>query len=744
MTHQDKTAPSDRPLLRAAHAAVEQGDLRRANALFLEHLEHTRDDPAGLADYGNFCLRTGRPEPACYLLYKAGKLIPRNAGLLSELGHAKLEAQDPQGARRSFGEALTLDPANAAANYGIALCHQQMEAWPEAAAAFERALAAQPDTLPILLSLADALHRIGDTGNAAIRFAQAERLAPDDPAMLLEYGKFLRDTGSIWEALLRLDRCAREHPDEPPVLLETARCMHAMDEPQSAMLMLDKLYRLAPNMPECVEEYGNCLASVDDAAERDRHWGVACSLWMDAERFDAASALLEKMLAANPGNARAWNSKGLLHDKQLDFELAEAAFLRAIEIDLGLLDPYANLGNIYEHRNRLTEARSLADSGLHLAAAHAATRHAAVPSLHLLRARIARREKQYALGLEHLDAAANLPKTNLEQQAELFERAKLFDLLDDVDAAVATFDRANALALSELGAPDPQGNKFLRGIEYMIDLAGKGWLRTWRKPAPDPAGPTPAFLVGFPRSGTTLLNTVLYSHSSIQFIEEKQTIAKILGAMRQMPKSYPHAMPECDELDVAYLREAYWKAAAEYCDLDPAKLLMDKFPLHLTTAGLIHLTFPRARFLFALRHPCDAVLSCFMQNFKLNDAMANFCTLGETVALYAKTMDIWQMYRDQLPLNVHTIRYEDVVDDFDGQVRALCEFLQVPWEEGLREFSSRALDRGRINTPSYEQVSKPIYREARYRWERYRKHLEPFLPALQPYIERFGYTASSA
>jgi tetratricopeptide (TPR) repeat protein len=741
MTLHDKEMTTDRLLLRAAQVAVEQGDLSRADVLFREHLAQWRDDPVGLADYGNFCLRTGRPEPACYLLYKASKLIPGNADLLSELGHARLEANDPEGARRSFEEALALDPGSATANYGIALCHQQTRAWPEAAAAFERALATQPDTMPILLNLADAYHRSGDTAKAAIRFEQTERLAPDDPALLLEYGKFLRDTGSFALAMQKLDRCAREHPDEPPVLLETARCMQAMGEHQRAMQMLGHLNKLSPDMPECLVEYGNCLASMGNNDERDRHWGVACSLWIDAKQYDSAGPLLDKMLAVNPANASAWNSKGLFHDFQLDLEPAEAAFLQAIKVDHDLLDPYVNLGNLYEHSNRLAEASAMADTGLRLAGERLGEPHIAVPGLHLLRAKIARREKQYALGLQHLDAMVGLTKSDLVEQTELFERAKLLDLLDETDAAVAAFNRANALARAELGEEeDAKGNKFLRGVEYMIDLAGKGWLRTWRKPAPDPAGPAPAFLVGFPRSGTTLLNTVLYSHSAIQVIEEKQTIAKILGATRQMPKSYPHAMPECDAIDVAYMREAYYRAAAEYCDLDPAKLLVDKFPMHLATAGLIHLAFPRARFLFALRHPCDAVLSCFMQNFQLNDAMANFCTIGDTVRLYAKTMDLWQAYREQLPLTVHTIRYEDVVDDFDGQVRALCDFLQVPWEDGLRQFSTRALDRGRINTPSYEQVSKPIYRDARYRWERYREHLAPFLPALQPYIDRFGYS----
>jgi len=79
------------------------------------------------------------------------------------------------------------------------------------------------------------------------------------------------------------------------------------------------------------------------------------------------------------------------------------------------------------------------------------------------------------------------------------------------------------------------------------------------------------------------------------------------------------------------------------------------------------------------------------------------------------------------------------VDDFDGQVRALCDFLGVQWKQELRDFDAKALERGRINTPSYEQVSQPIYRQARYRWERYREQLAPYLPTLQPYVERFGY-----
>jgi hypothetical protein len=216
-------------------------------------------------------------------------------------------------------------------------------------------------------------------------------------------------------------------------------------------------------------------------------------------------------------------------------------------------------------------------------------------------------------------------------------------------------------------------------------------------------------------------------------------VSKILDAVRSMPGGYPVALADLDAFDVTYLREMYFRSAAEHGADDPSKLIFDKFPMHLTLAGLLHRVFPQARFVFAIRHPCDVVLSCFMQSFHLNNTMANFCTLADTVALYTRSMDLWEAYREQLPLNVHTVRYEDVVDDFDGQVRALCAFLGVPWEEGVRQFSTHALERGLINTPSYEQVSKPIYREARFRWKRYQEHLAPYLPALQPYVERFGY-----
>jgi tetratricopeptide (TPR) repeat protein len=743
MSFPAQSIPSERPLLRAAKAAIDGGDLSGADTLFLEQLEQTRDDASALAEYGDFCLRTGRHETACFVLYKANALRPGDGARLGQLGYAQLEIPDFATARDSFAAALVLSPDDALAHYGMGLCCQHEGDWLAAVRAFERTLTLQPDTLPILLNLADACHRAGDPAKARMHFERAARLAPRDPAMLLEYGKFLREQGEASQAMRLIDLCAQQHPDEPPVILEKARCLRELGDPTHAMRWLERLNTISPGWPDCAEEFGNCRDSIADFEQRDLDWLTAADRWIRDAQFTRAEPLLRRLLAKSPTNADAWNSLGMFEAGLQRLDAAETAYRTAIQTDPSCLAAHANLADLYERTNRVVEAKAAAEHGLRFIGSNGQQQHESI-TLNLVACRIARRQNDYSFGLDRLDRVDALDPNELERVFAGFERGKLMDLLGDTSRAIAAFTQANALVGASWPREDPRRNKFLAGVEYMLDLARKGWLRQWKPVGALPTSPKLAFLIGFPRSGTTLLNQVLDTHSAIQTMEEKPPAAKILDAVRSMPNGYPHAVPEFDTLDIAYLREAYFRSALEHGASDPSKLLVDKFPLHITMVDLLHRVFPDARFVFALRHPCDVVLSCFMQNFRLNEAMANFCTLADSVALYARTMDLWQLYREQLPLKIHTVRYEDVVEDFDEQVRALCSFLGIPWEDSLRQFSTKALDRGRINTPSYEQVSKPIYRDARYRWHRYREHLAPYLPVLRPYIERFGYSPDTA
>jgi hypothetical protein len=128
-----------------------------------------------------------------------------------------------------------------------------------------------------------------------------------------------------------------------------------------------------------------------------------------------------------------------------------------------------------------------------------------------------------------------------------------------------------------------------------------------------------------------------------------------------------------------------------------------------------------------------------MQDFEPNDAMANFFTIDETVELYEKVMRLWLHYQEILPLQVHRNRYEDVVADFDPTVKSLLDLLGLDWVDEVKQFDKPERDRRHIRTPSYDQVSRPIYTEARYRWTRYEDQLESAAARLKPFIEEFGY-----
>lgn len=733
--------PLGSTLLEQARQALARRNLRLADMLYVRYIEQTTDDAMALAEYGEFCLRTDRNAEATYFLWKATRLGKSGPDQWAGLGHARLEIGDQVGAREAFANALALAPRHAIATYGYAQCLQFDGDWNGAVAALERVLATQPDNLAVLANIANAYSHAGNSDRAVVMFDRVEQMACGDPEMLLEAGKFHRNRGAHRKAMASLTQCARARPGAPDVWLEIARCHRAAGAIDIAVKALDEVARLRPNMPDYHVELARCLYMRGEMHAYAKHLDVAIRLWVSTGHIQRAITLIDELISAIPGSAITWNLKGTLHDLAQQTGLAEAAYRHAIDLDPMLLSGHTNIANICEASNRIDEAKHEAAAALRLAPLDNGSNRAAIAGAHLLTARLARREAEFSLALKHIDAVDSSPGTRQLEVMSLFERGKVLDLLDESDKAMECFSRANALAQVGPDVDDSHGNKFSLGVDYLLALVDRGWLQEWRlspfKASPDTT--SPVFLLGFPRSGTTLLNSVLFSHSKIQVLEEEETFAETLVMVRRMPGGYPQALARCDGIDAQLLRETYWRAVGTRCTPRPGAILVDKFPFYLTLAGAIHVVFPNAKFLFALRHPCDVVLSCFMQNFRLNDAMANFRTLADSASLYDRTMRLWCAFRETMALDVHTVRYETLVGDFDGETRRMCDFLGVPWEASLLRFSERALDRGRINTASYEQVSQPLYQKARYRWERYRKHLDPHLQILEPWIKQFDY-----
>jgi hypothetical protein len=257
---------------------------------------------------------------------------------------------------------------------------------------------------------------------------------------------------------------------------------------------------------------------------------------------------------------------------------------------------------------------------------------------------------------------------------------------------------------------------------------------SWREVDVDDR-PSPAFLVGFPRSGTTLLDTILMAHPSTEVLEEEPTLVRATEALGRF-----EGIADASAEKLQEARDVYYETARSLTPLSPGKLLIDKNPLAMNNLPSMRRLFPDARIILALRHPCDVVLSCFVTNFKPNNGMVNFMWLDTAAELYDLSFSYFERARELLDAPVHTIVYENVVADRSRELRPLFEFLGLPWDERVLDHQSTARGRGHIKTASYAQVVEPIYTRSAGRWWNYRRHLEPIFPVLRPWVEKFGYS----
>ncbi len=232
---------------------------------------------------------------------------------------------------------------------------------------------------------------------------------------------------------------------------------------------------------------------------------------------------------------------------------------------------------------------------------------------------------------------------------------------------------------------------------------------------------------------------MLDAHPDIAVVEERPLVAGLIARFALSGRSYPQGLVDLPAAERAEMRGWYRARMARFLPAAPTRYAVDKMPLNLVHAGLIRSVFPEARFLLALRHPCDVVLSCFMQRFHLNTWMASFTSLDDTVRLYRAAFGAWEAYADAHDPPRAAVRYEDLVDDLPREAARILEFLGLPWHDAVTRFDEHARGRGVLATPSAAQVTQPIYRTALARWRRYDFAMNPVARSLADEIRRYGY-----
>ena len=246
-----------------------------------------------------------------------------------------------------------------------------------------------------------------------------------------------------------------------------------------------------------------------------------------------------------------------------------------------------------------------------------------------------------------------------------------------------------------------------------------------------------AFLVGFPRSGTTLLEQALAGHPDVVALEEAPTLAEAAGAFLGDDAGLTR-LARLSEAEADHWRAVYWRAVRAHGADPGGRLFLDKAPAGTLYLPLIAKLFPDARVLFALRDPRDVVLSCLRSSFQMNALTYAFTDLAEAARCYAACMSMAETYRRVLPLQLREVRYERLVDDFSGNLAAVAAFLGLEPAPGMTNVAATARRRV-VRTPSAPQVRAGVNRQGLGRWRAYAAELAPIQPIVAPWIERFGY-----
>lgn len=489
--------------------------------------------------------------------------------------------------------------------------------------------------------------------------------------------------------------------------------------------------------------------ALETAPERVEGWLTLGNALHALSRPEEAAGAFKEAAARDPGNPQAWNNLAVVSEDMGRLRDALDYYDRALEAAPAFPQALHGRATVLGQLRRFDEAREAYeallrrfpdDKSLMLEYAEfleqanrpdEAARYLPAPG--------ELRDKTADARAEYLTAQLMMRKGELEQALKRLEEARrrtgmdflsyregaILDRLGRYSEAMAAFQRANAARAEQQDYGRMLAQPVTKYLEHKLEAG---------VPQPDPRGqaagaadrPRPIFVTGLPRSGTTLLDRMLNAHPDIQVLEELEGLRMAEGAFAE------GAGP-------AEARRVYWEFIERHVQLQPEAVIIDKNPLHVMHLDVLPKLFPGALVVLVLRHPYDAALSCFMQDFNPGPVTARFLTLESTALLCTQFLKLMRAYETAAADSVIRIHYENLIEDFRGEVARLLEAIGLEWSEAIEDYSGIAARSAPIMTASYEQVTRGLYRSAVARWRHYRQWLGPFEDGLGEMLEVFGY-----
>ena len=528
------------------------------------------------------------------------------------------------------------------------------------------------------LAQAAALMQRGDAAGAYKLCQQLIDRMPQEANLWYLVGMAAFRLGRGEEALQHLDRALEIRPRGPIMRMNRGQVRIALGRPDEGVEDLEVAIQAKPDLAEAHERLTAVLAQLG------RH----------AEAIEACRRALQR-------------------------------FPNALEIR-------ARLAAVLEQKSLLDEARQEAEAVLRAQPGH--------DRAEFTLAKIEARGGDLAAARKRLEGLLKRRLAPAQVSAIAGELARILEKLGAHEAAFEAAERANRASLEMV----PPALRDSRAVLERVSRCRQFFGPDRSPPAADQmAGgrEPPIFLVGFPRSGTTLTEQILSAGGHARASDEQPIIPSLLAELCRQhgEENFPALLADLTAEELAALRERYWVLAEEMCGpLPQDQRFLDKLPLNLADLGLIHWLFPEARVLVLLRDPRDVCVSCFFNQFVPNEAMIQFTSFERTVRFYTVVMGLWLHYREALQLDYREVRYEDLVGDLETTVRSLYDFCGLRWTDAALKFHEKVSERD-IRTPSYTAVNQPIYKASVRRWQRYEPQIQDHIAPLKPFVERFGY-----
>ena len=484
------------------------------------------------------------------------------------------------------------------------------------------------------------------------------------------------------------------------------------------------------NFDEAIKSYNKAIQINKYSSESYNNLG---NVFKDIGNYTLALENYKYAYNYSPNSGIILNNLGNIYLDLGNRDYAIKNFNKALKINPNSIEAHINLIKAYERLNELDFAAKSLKKAEQIFIKNI--------DLSIISARILIRLKNFKKA--NLILKKNeicLDKSNSKQQVEFyFLLGETFDRLRDFNNAYICYSKSNEFQKNSNLSKRFNKNKYLDDIENLIDLFNKEKNEIKMNSKINSKKSNFVFLIGFPRSGTTLLDTILRGHPNIEVIEEKPLVENLIIEFEEIAGKYPLNLNKINEKDIKLLKKSYINQINKIAKKE-SKIIIDKLPLNIQHVGLINKIFPDAKYIFMVRHPCDSILSCFIQNFQPNNAMVNFYSLKDASVLYNKILSLWKLYESSIPLNVHYVYYENLVDNINKEVKKITSFLNINFLDSIINYQKTAKKRyEQITTPSYSQVTEALYSRSKFRWNNYNKFFKSILPEINYWIKYWNY-----